>query len=202
MLIREACGKVNAFLHPLSHTCAHSITHMQAFGKWSCLLAFRVLTSLIDTKAHEEFSLKTPIRRLEGISYWVIGDPDGISDFINNEIRSEWEEDLRSEGCDPKKDIWLNALPKHRWSLKVIELSRIKLDPKIMNQVDVKKGYSFQESLAKRSQELRETIERFAVVIWPPIIKSEDMTLVDGYCRYATLKNMKISKVYAYMGST
>jgi hypothetical protein len=47
----------------------------------------------------------TPIRRLEGISYWVIDDPDAIYDFINFEIRKEWESDARSEHRDPKDDI-------------------------------------------------------------------------------------------------
>lgn len=161
-----------------------------------------MLTGTVDVRAHEGLDLKTPVRRLEGISYWVIEDPEGIHDFINNEIRREWEEDLRSEGSDPKKDTWLNALPKRKWSLETIELSRIKLDPRIMNHVDIEKGYSFQTSLAKRSQELRETIERFAAVIWPLVVRSEDLMLVDGYCRYNTLKSLQISKVYVYVGST
>ena len=48
--------------------------------------------------------MNTPIRRLEGISYWVIDDPDAIYDFINTEIRKEWEADARSEHRDPKDD--------------------------------------------------------------------------------------------------
>lgn len=145
--------------------------------------------------------LKTPIRRLDGISYWVIEDPTGIHDFVNNEIRKEWEQDARSEGRDPKDDAWLKTLSKRKWSLETTNIGRIKLDPHIMNHLNVEEGYSFQESLAKRSRELRETIEKFAVVIWPLIVKKEGFILVDGYCRYITLKAMNVSKTYTYVGT-
>jgi hypothetical protein len=145
--------------------------------------------------------MKTPIRRLNGVSYWVIEDPEGIYDFINTELRREWEEDARSEGRNPKEDAWLKALPKLGWRLETTEMDRVKLDPEIMNYVDVKNGYTFQKSLASRSQELKETIERFASVIWPLIIKKEGYVLVDGYCRYTTLKAMNVSRTYTYVGS-
>jgi len=82
-----------------------------------------------------------------------------------------------------------------------MRIGRIKLDPRIMNYRDVKSGYVFVVSLAKRSQELRETIERFASAIWPVIVKKENLMLVDGYCRYATLKAMNVSRIYAYVGA-
>jgi hypothetical protein len=145
--------------------------------------------------------LKTPIRRLNGVSYWVIEDTDGIRDFVNNELRREWEEDARSEDRDPRKDAWLETLPKRRWSLRTIEIDRIKLNPRIMNYKDVGRGYVFQESLAKRSQELIETVERFAAVIWPLVVKKEGFMLVDGYCRYTMLKTLKVSRTYTYVGS-
>ena len=145
--------------------------------------------------------MKTPIRRLEGITYWVIEDPEAISDFINNEIRREWEADARSERRNPKDDPWVKTLSKRRWILRTVRIDRIKLDPRIMNYRDVKSEYVFVDSLAKRSQELRETIERFASVIWPIIAKKENFMLVDGYCRYATLKAMNVSRIYAYVGA-
>ncbi len=147
-------------------------------------------------------SLNTPIRRLEGITYWVIEDPEGIRDFISNEIRKEWEADARSEGRNPKNDPWLKTLSKQRWNLEIVETHRIKLDPRIMNLVDPTKGYVFENILAKRSQELREAIERFASVIWPIIVRRSNFMLVDGYCRYATLKAMNVSRVYAYLGTS
>ena len=145
--------------------------------------------------------MNTPIRRLDGISYWVIEDPDGIYDFINTELRREWEEDARSEGRDSKEDAWLKALPKRRWTLERTRIDRIRLDPRVMNYVDVERGYVFQESLTERSQELKETIEKFASVISPVIARKEDFTLVDGYCRYTALKALHVSKTYAYVGS-
>lgn len=140
--------------------------------------------------------LKTPIRRLDGVTYWVIEDPDGIRDFVNNELRREWEEDARSEDRDPRKDAWLETLSKRRWSLRTIEIDRIKLNLGIMNYKDVERGYVFQESLAKRSQELIETVERFAAVIWPLVVKEEGFMLVDGYCRYTTLKTLNVSRTW------
>lgn len=144
--------------------------------------------------------MRTPLRRLNGVSYWVIEDPEGIYDFINTELRKEWKEDAHSEGRDPKEDAWLKDLPKLRWNLETIEIDRIKPDTEIMNYVDVKKGYTFQASLAGRSRELKETIERFASVIWPLIV-NEDYVLVDGYCRYTTMKAMSVSRTYVYVGS-
>ncbi len=47
----------------------------------------------------------TPLRRLEGVSYWVIDDPDGIYDFINNEVRREWEDDVKSMPGDPASGL-------------------------------------------------------------------------------------------------
>lgn len=148
-----------------------------------------------------QFTLTTPIRRLDGITYWIIEDPDAIRDFINHELRKEWEEDARTEHRDPNEDTWLQTLSKRQWNLRTVNIDQINLDPQIMNYRDEEDGYVFRESLAKRSQELKETVERFAVVIWPLIVKKEGFMLVDGYCRYTTLKALEISRTYAYVGS-
>jgi len=130
----------------------------------------------------------------------VIEDADAIHDFINTEIRKEWAEDAKSEHRDPEDDQWLKTLLKRKWSLAIIELERIKLNTEIMNYADRKQGYVFQESLAQRQHELQEVIQSFGVVIWPLVIRGEGMRLVDGYCRYATLKAMGVSRVYVYVG--
>lgn len=75
------------------------------------------------------------------------------------------------------------------------------MNPKIMNYVDSKSGYSFSKSLAKRSNELEECIKRYAAVIWPVIVRNEDYMLVDGYCRYTALRIMNVRKIYAYIGT-
>ena len=143
----------------------------------------------------------SPVRRLEGVTYWVIEDCDGIYDFINTEIRKEWEADARSEGRNPQDDPWLKALSKCRWSLEIVPIARIKLNPAIMSYVDSKSGYNFQENLAKRSRELQTEIQEFSTVIWPLIVSKEGFMLVDGYCRYTTLKAIGVSKTYAYTGA-
>jgi len=145
--------------------------------------------------------LNTPIRRLEGISYWVIDDPDAIYDFVNSQIRKEWEADARSEHRDPKDDPWLTTLAKRKWHLEITDMSRIKLDQDIMNYVDPERGYVFSKSLEKRSADLRHNMECWSVVLSPLTTRKEDYQLVDGYCRYTTLKTMGVSKTYIYIGS-
>jgi hypothetical protein len=145
--------------------------------------------------------LNTPIRRLEGISYWVIDDPDAIYDFINTEIRKEWEADARSEHRDPKDDPWLKTLPKRKWHLEIMNITQINLDPDIMNYVDPKRGYVFSKSLEKRNAELLQSIKLGGVVLSPLVVRKEDTQLVDGYCRYTTLKAMSVSRIYTYVGS-
>ena len=65
----------------------------------------------------------TPIRRLEGITYWVIENPEAIHDFINTEIRKELEADARSEHRDPKDDPWLRTLLKRKWHLEMMDIT-------------------------------------------------------------------------------
>ena len=79
--------------------------------------------------------LMTPIRRLDGITYWVIQNPDGIYDFVNREIRKEWEADARFEGRNPNQDLWLRTLSKRKWSLEIIEISQIKLLFELVHQL-------------------------------------------------------------------
>jgi hypothetical protein len=145
--------------------------------------------------------LNTPIRRLEGITHWVCEDPEGIYDFINREIRREWEEDARFERRDPAQDEWLTTLTNRKWRLETLDLAQINLNPDITNYVDTKRRWNFSESLTKRRKELQESIKMYAAVIWPLVIRREDMQLVDGYCRYDTLRAMEVSKTYAYVGS-
>ena len=70
----------------------------------------------------------SPVRRLCGITYWVIDDPEGIYDFVNNEVQTEWEADTRFECRKPAEDHWLRTLSKRRWSLEVAGMGRIKLN--------------------------------------------------------------------------
>jgi len=148
-----------------------------------------------------ESTWTTPIRRLEGIAYWVIENPEAIRDFINTDVRKEWEADARSEYGDPKHDLWLKTLTRRKWRLEVMDIARIKLDPDIMNYVDPKRRYVFSKSLKKRSAELRHNIAVGAVVLSPLIVRNEDIQLVDGYSRYTALNAMSVPRTYAYSGS-
>jgi hypothetical protein len=143
----------------------------------------------------------TPIRRLDGITYWVIENPEGIYDFINTEIRKEWTEDARSEHRNPEDDQWLKTLSQRKWSLEIAETERIRLNPNILNYVDEKREYVFLKSLTQRRRELEKVVRDFGVVIWPLVFRKEDLELVDGYCRYAALKAMNVKREYVYAGS-
>lgn len=131
----------------------------------------------------------------------MIEDADGIYDYINTEVRKEWEEDAKSEHRDPNEDALLKSLARRSWMLEVVEIARIKLNPDTMNYVDPQRGYDFSKSLAARSKELRESMKLGASVIRPVIVAKEDMMLVDGYCLYATLKAMNVSETLAYIGT-
>jgi hypothetical protein len=145
--------------------------------------------------------MNTPLRRLEGISYWVIENPDAIRDFINTEVRKEWELDVRSLPGDPAGGDWLPNLPKRKWVLDEVQTGKIGLNDRIMHFVDAKTGYNFAEHLAKRRQQMRHAVENYGTVIWPIIVRKEDMQLLDGYCRFTMLKEMNVPRIYAYVGT-
>lgn len=69
-----------------------------------------------------------------------------------------------------------------------------------MEFVDERREYDFADSLAKRSDSLRREIETYSTVIWPLVVRAEDMQLMDGYCRYSTLKRMEVPQTYTYIG--
>ncbi len=141
------------------------------------------------------------IRRLQGVSYWLMQDPDEIADFININVRKEWETDATEERRNVSRDPWLQTLYGRAWSLELVRADQILLNPHVMNFVDPERRYRFRSSLERRTKELRAVIEKYGCAIWPIIVRREDMMLVDGYCRLATLKEMGISQVYAYLGS-
>jgi len=144
--------------------------------------------------------MTTPLRRLEGITYWVIDDPEAICDFINTEVRKEWEQDVKTMSGDPAGGVWLETLRSRKWRLRIVQIGDVKLDEFALNYVDAKSGYNFAERLAQRRKELRKAIELFGLVIWPIVIREEGMEVLDGYCRYTTLKEMGVTRVYAYVG--
>ncbi len=135
-----------------------------------------------------------PLKRIEGITYWVIDDSSQIRRFLNTNIRHEWEKDAETDGIDPSLDPWLRDLPKLKWSLKTIAMASLRLDPSLIRRRD------FVERLEERSKQLRRGIELYDQVIWPVIIRGEDSMLKDGYCRSTTLKAMGVKRTLAYVG--
>lgn len=141
--------------------------------------------------------MTTPIRKLDGITYWVIEDADDIGDFMNAQLRKEWIGDAMDEGRRPEEDTWLQQLSKRNWRLEILPIALIKPNP---YEFIPKTGYNFEERLAQRSKDLRRALEKYGSVIWPVTVRGEDIQLVDGYCRLTTLKAMKVPRTYAYVG--
>ena len=73
------------------------------------------------------------LRRLQGVLYWVMEDPSLIYEFINTHVRLEWESDVRDAGGIIGEDQWLQALSRRRWTLEVLGLGEIRLNPVVMN---------------------------------------------------------------------
>jgi hypothetical protein len=72
------------------------------------------------------------IRRVQGVSYWVIHDRGEIRRFINSNIKKEWERDDLKDSTDPQTDEWLLSLPKRKWRLQVIGIDSVRLNHETM----------------------------------------------------------------------
>lgn len=141
--------------------------------------------------------MASPIRRLDGITYWVIDDPIDIYDFMNTQLRLEWIGDAADEGRRPEEDMWLKDLSKRKWQLEILDLNEINSNP---YEFVPRTGYNFEERLSQRAMVLRRAMEKYGSVIWPVTVRGEDLQLVDGFCRFTTLKEMDITRLYAYVG--
>jgi hypothetical protein len=74
------------------------------------------------------------LRRLQGITYWVINDREEIRRFVNSNVKQEWERDNQKDGIDSRKDDWLLSLPKREWRARVLGTSKVRLDPSTMSR--------------------------------------------------------------------
>ncbi|MBI3859086.1 MAG: hypothetical protein HY296_02440 [Thaumarchaeota archaeon] len=134
------------------------------------------------------------LRRVEGVTYWVINEPTEIRKLINQNIRHEWERDAEHDGIDPTRDPWLLGLSKLEWSLRTVRTSDVKVDVSLMS------NRAFVHRLQERSRQLRRGILQYDAVIWPMVVRGDDLMLKDGYSRYTTLKGMGMSKTLVYFG--
>jgi hypothetical protein len=140
-------------------------------------------------------------RSLDGISYKVFQDPVEIKKFVNVTVRREWEKDIKRAGHDPEKSRWLGNLSSRRWRLTTLHSEQIKLNPEIMNIKNEKTGFNFLEDLLKRKVDLDRNMKKYKISFPPVVVREEDMNLIDGYCRFTTLRDLSIPRVYAYLGS-
>lgn len=134
------------------------------------------------------------LRRLQGITYWIINDQNEIRRFINTNVKAEWKRDNQKDGVDSRKDDWLLSLPKRKWHTSILDISKVRLDPETM----AREGFTTR--LEERSKEMGRSISEYQVAIWPLVIGGEDYMLRDGYCRFMTLRGLGVSKVMAYVG--
>jgi hypothetical protein len=140
------------------------------------------------------------LRKLDGITYWVIEDPEEIRELVCDNIRMEWEADI-AEQKDHEEGAWLGTIQARDWRLKVVGLDEIKLSMDIMNYTNEETGYNFRKRLEERKKILERDIDRFGAVIRPLVLRAEDMQLLDGYCRYHVISDRRVAKAFAYLGS-
>ncbi len=114
------------------------------------------------------------LKRVEGITYWVIDDPKQIRKFINTNLRQEWKKDAETDGVDPGRDPWLRDLSKLEWSLQTIAMAKVRPSLSMMRRQE------FIARLKERSKQLRRAIELYDQVIWPVIIRGKDSMLKMG----------------------
>ena len=140
------------------------------------------------------------LRTLEGIPYWVIENPAEIRELICNHIKKEWEADI-AEQENHEGGRWLVSLETRKWRIAEVKLDDIRLSAQTMNFVNASTGYNFRKRLTERVALLNRDLDKFGAVIRPIVLRAEDNQLMDGYCRYHTLKGRGVPKVYAYVGS-
>jgi len=150
-----------------------------------------------------QYNVATPgkvLRNLDGIPYWVLEDHAQIAELVNDYVRKEWESDNRDRGKDPKDSRWIRSLPSRHWRLTTLALKEVKENPEIITIQNKETGYDFAERLETRKADLKREIEQYGAIIRPLILRGEDMQLMDGYCRFYTLRDFGVPRVYAYIG--
>lgn len=157
-------------------------------------------TQIGKTGKRSPWDNKRMVRRLHGIEYELLEDSDDIYDYINTEVRRELEADQISMGRDPRTDLNVNSLSKRKWKLEIVDICNIRLNPLIMDSIDVKTGRRFTERIVERKSELRQVLEGGGAIIWPIVTFGDERLLVDGYCRHSALSEMGIPDAYSYVG--
>jgi hypothetical protein len=136
----------------------------------------------------------TPIRiEIDGIKYEapVIGS-EAIKQHVMNKLRVEWD----FEGCDRKaNERALDGFSRERWSLEVIPLGSILLDPRVLNLPHFAKDAA--EKTAYQVHKLDQGVAIEPIVM--EYVKGIS-DLDDGYHRVMALRRKGKAFVLAYVG--
>jgi len=135
-----------------------------------------------------------PIRiGVDGIKYEapVIGS-EAIKEHVMNTLRVEWD----FEGCDAKaNERALDGFSRERWSLEVIPLDSVLLDPRVMNLPHFAKDAA--ERIAYQVRKLDQGVAIEPIVM--EYVKGIS-DLGDGYHRVMALRRKGKKYVLAYIG--
>jgi hypothetical protein len=138
--------------------------------------------------------LGTPIHiEVDGIKYEapVIGS-EAIKRRVMNKLRVEWDFD----GCDKKaNERALDGFSRERWSLEVIPLDSVLLDPRVMNLPHFAKDAA--EKTAYQVHKLNQGMAIEPIVM--EYVKGIS-DLDDGYHRVMALRRIGRTYVLAYVG--
>lgn len=133
-------------------------------------------------------------RQLGDFTWHVLNDPDHIKAYVMIWIMREWELDHKEAPHEHWTVEWLNALPKMKFSLEVVDPGEIRPHPDLMSVEE------FLTSLQQRADEHEESMLRGGS-IEPLLVNRDGLQLMDGYTRYTVLKRHQQSAVYAYVGT-
>jgi hypothetical protein len=145
--------------------------------------------------------LNTITIRLDGIEYSAVNNSDDIRDFLLTRLRKEWEA-YGTQHMSSSSEVteWMMNLKRRRWSLEAVLLQKLSLDPVVLDFINPSTGYVFKQHLHNRVANLRTALTAHHTSIWPITVQRENWLVLDGYCRYTTLKEMGVPRVYAYVG--
>jgi hypothetical protein len=138
--------------------------------------------------------LDTPIQvEVDGIKYEapIIGS-EAIKQYVMTKLRVEWD----FEGCDKKaNERALDGFSRESWSLEVIPLDSILLDPRVLNLPSFMKDGA--ERTAYQSHKLNQGTAIEPIVM--EYVKGIS-DLDDGYHRVMALRTKGKAFVLAYVG--
>ena len=133
-------------------------------------------------------------RKLGDFTYNVLSDPEEIRAYLMKWIMREWEFDHNEAPEEHWTVAWMEALPRMRFALEVIQLDDIRPNADLMSVAD------FRRSLEERADDREESMLR-GVSSEPLLVNGDSFELMDGYTRYTVLMRHRQPEAYAYVGT-